>query len=478
MSEFQILRITEDIIDSLVQEDGELQINLLCRTYLSKVKELCSAYKRYCSGIKKADCVLANKSRNSNSDFCRFLHKPEIPRRRPDITTFIHKPLEHYREVLKLLTVVQSLTKSNHEDYSVINQVVQEMQLTYREITSEAGLMEPTGGGRPLLTVQDLENRLVFTKCKPFILNKPGRQWIFGSDLSRIEGRNVRQYWTLLFSDLLLFAKVSRDRVLFIIEDPLPLAHITDMLFNVRKKDTEFRISVSPEGRSAESPTIHCGPDLSRTPKKGSAKKTIILRAPTIELKAVWQNLLQRQILYINAGMEGSSLSSPLESPDAPITSSVATLQSAESLSLRRQVRLNSGHCSQPVVISRLPALTPLNTLTRCNSPTLVNQASLTKTPDSPSANVSSATSEHSQAFSSHFNSQTNLLSHSYPPCNEQSQSLLTPSPEFSSEADAQFFEEFEFLKFGEDSWDISNFDYDLISLNIDDTSIKSCQSN
>lgn len=123
--------------------------------------------------------------------------------------------------------------------------------------------MEPTGEGRPLLTVQDLENRLVFTKCKvsfehgfklvqlrnvgnfyfqPFVLSKPGRQWIFGGDLGRVEGRNVRQYWTLLFSDLLLFAKVSRDRVLFIIEEPLPLSHVTDMFFNVRKKGNKFNV--------------------------------------------------------------------------------------------------------------------------------------------------------------------------------------------------------------------------------------------
>lgn len=40
--------------------------------------------------------------------------------------------------------------------------------------------MEPLGEGRPLLTLQDLEARLVFTKCKPFILTAPGRQWIFG----------------------------------------------------------------------------------------------------------------------------------------------------------------------------------------------------------------------------------------------------------------------------------------------------------
>lgn len=57
-----------------------------------------------------------------------------------------------------------------------------------------------------------------------------------GGDLSRVEGRSVKPYWTLLFSDILLFAKVSRDRVLFITEEPVPLTHITESLFNVRKK--------------------------------------------------------------------------------------------------------------------------------------------------------------------------------------------------------------------------------------------------
>lgn len=60
--------------------------------------------------------------------------------------------------------------------------------------------------------------------------------------------------------------------------------------------DTEFRLTVTPGGRLATSPTVHCGPDLTRTPKKNSGKRTVVLRAPTIEMKAVWQNLLQRQM--------------------------------------------------------------------------------------------------------------------------------------------------------------------------------------
>ncbi|VEN63141.1 unnamed protein product [Callosobruchus maculatus] len=334
----EILRITEDILDNLIHEDGEPQIHLLVRTYHMKLHEITTAYRKYCSGIKKADCILANKTKNTNSEFSRFLQVPQIPRRRPDITAFIHKPLEHYREMLRLLITIQGNTKSNHEDFPVINKVVHDLQLTYREITAGSGLMEPVGEGRPLLTVQDLENRLVFTKCKPFVLNKPGRQWIFGGDLTRVEGRNVRQCWALLFSDLLLFAKASRDRVLFVIEEPLPLSHVSDVIFNVRKKDTEFRLTINPEGKKASSPTVHCGPDLTRTPRKGAGRKTVLaLRAPTPELKAVWQTLLQKQIYQATCNTDGSSPNSPLESPEVPITSSVATLHSAESLSVVRR---------------------------------------------------------------------------------------------------------------------------------------------
>lgn len=71
-----------------------------------------------------------------------------------------------------------SLTRSNKieisfvQNYTVValaSLVITQIyffQLTYREITVDAGLMEPIGEGRPLLTVQDLESRLVFTKCK------------------------------------------------------------------------------------------------------------------------------------------------------------------------------------------------------------------------------------------------------------------------------------------------------------------------
>lgn len=111
----------------MIPDTGDLCIDLVIPTYKSKLQEITSAYKRYCIGIKRADCVLANKTKNA--EFARFLQTPAIPRRRPDITLFIHKPLEHYREMLKLLNLIHSCTPLNHDDYTVICQIVHDMQV-------------------------------------------------------------------------------------------------------------------------------------------------------------------------------------------------------------------------------------------------------------------------------------------------------------------------------------------------------------
>jgi len=235
----ELLRIAEDILEQLCssdQQDQEPHMNFASRVYLSKTTAICAAYKKYCNGIKRADCVLVNKSRQTGSEFIAFITEPAVPRKRPDLTMFIHRPLQHFREILKLMQLLAGNCHVDTEEHKNFSTVINELQAAYREITVSSGLMEPLGEGRPLLTLQDLESRMVFTKCKPFTLAVQGRQWIFGGDLSRVEGRSVKPYWTLLFSDIIVFAKVSRDRVLFITEEPIPIANVVDSCFHMRKK--------------------------------------------------------------------------------------------------------------------------------------------------------------------------------------------------------------------------------------------------
>ena len=51
-----------------------------------------SAYRKYCCGLKKADCILVEKTRCS--EFMRLVTDPPIPKKRPDLVSFIHKPLQ------------------------------------------------------------------------------------------------------------------------------------------------------------------------------------------------------------------------------------------------------------------------------------------------------------------------------------------------------------------------------------------------
>jgi hypothetical protein len=67
-----------------------LHINVPC--LVLQMPNMAASYRRYLSGLKKADCLLVAKTRNP--DFVRIIVEPPVPRRRPDLTAFIHKPLE------------------------------------------------------------------------------------------------------------------------------------------------------------------------------------------------------------------------------------------------------------------------------------------------------------------------------------------------------------------------------------------------
>jgi hypothetical protein len=88
--------------------------------------------------------------------------------------------------------------------------------------------------------------------------------------------------------------------------------HARELISDIPPTDTEFRLIIDPSGQPIKSPTVNCTPDLTRTPMKSAKRRSITLRAPSTELKAVWQNLLTRQILIVTS----TTLNSPLESPD------------------------------------------------------------------------------------------------------------------------------------------------------------------
>ena len=105
---------------------------------------------------------------------------------------------------------------------------------------------------------------------------------------------------------------------------------IIESYFNVRKKSTEFRLTVEPDRNPLlddHSPTTHCTPDLiRRSPLRFIKRKTICLRAPTEEIKNVWQNLLSRQIFNVNS-FSPTTPDNHLESPDIFTATTMASMR-------------------------------------------------------------------------------------------------------------------------------------------------------
>ncbi|XP_067215938.1 uncharacterized protein PsGEF isoform X2 [Linepithema humile] len=307
----ELLKLSEEIRD----EGGGID------SYLCRVPKITAAYRRYLSGLQRACCLLVALRRNAA--FAKLVCEPAVPhKRRPDLTGVLLLPLEHYREMTRLLGQASPRNCQQARD----------LAQGYREATANAGVMEPPRDtGRPLLSLQEVESRLVFARCKPFTLAMPGRQWLFGGALAKVEGRaRLQPSWALLLTDLLVFARVSRDRVLFVTEEPLRLSSIAEACFTVRKRPTEFRLQVTINS-SAENSNVETLNSGGCSPHSRLRRRVIILRAPTPELKAVWHNLLQRQIIYVNTGCDLGSpdQNSPEESPI--VSNFVVTRESTES---------------------------------------------------------------------------------------------------------------------------------------------------
>lgn len=120
---------------------------------------------------------------------------------------------------------------------------------------------------------------------------------------------------------------------------------------------------IDPNGQPAKSPMVNCAPDLTRTPLRSAKRRTIVLRAPSTELKAVWQNLLTRQIFIVNSTM-GSALNSPLESPDIMISQLSDVNLMANSIASIKMSSFESINNRKNQQVSNLI----INSTRRCNS--------------------------------------------------------------------------------------------------------------
>lgn len=89
----------------------------------------------------------------------KFITEPPVPRKRPDLTTFIHRPLQHFRELLKLFQMIASYCRLDTEEYNNFQTVIAEIQVL-RNFTHGLGSSKQSS------------KEQLFTKILPFIIKR------------------------------------------------------------------------------------------------------------------------------------------------------------------------------------------------------------------------------------------------------------------------------------------------------------------
>ncbi|CRL04465.1 CLUMA_CG017548, isoform A, partial [Clunio marinus] len=302
---FKNIEYIKNLMEMISNRKDRNSIEDVIQSYVKHSDELIQAYESYFTTVKSADCIIVDKTHQS--EFIKFIVNPSIPSNQPVFHSFIHLPAEYYNDLQKNFQLILSQLGMDGKEYHELNLFINNLKKVYSEAMHIVS--ETKTGVKPIL--RNLESRLVFTaKCKPFKLDISGRHWIFGGDLIRIEGNSLEKpVYTLLFSDILVFSTINRDRVLFISEEPISLKSIVESFFNIRKKEKDFRLTIDTNPNyNDHSPTTHCTPDLiRRSPLRQFKRRNIHLRAHSEEVKKVWQNLITQQIFNVNSVSHSNS---------------------------------------------------------------------------------------------------------------------------------------------------------------------------
>ena len=84
---------------------------------------LCQAYDLYAKGLQQANQVLSELQQTG--DFRRFVKDPPLEGMQPSISQFIYRPVQHIRELYRVLQEIYLNTSQDSEDYGSLKQVVE-----------------------------------------------------------------------------------------------------------------------------------------------------------------------------------------------------------------------------------------------------------------------------------------------------------------------------------------------------------------
>ncbi|XP_052222379.1 uncharacterized protein LOC127838592 isoform X1 [Dreissena polymorpha] len=313
--------------------------------YQSKVHMLCQAYDLYAKGISAANQLLSDLRRSE--DFVRFISVAAVPDGQPSISAFVYRPVQHVRDLYRVIQDIFHNTSLDSSDYNCLKQVVEGLQgcagnisnyscervesvsslasrsskhssqhtcsMKSRSSTASVSSGSSRGQGHSIQTcrsvdteVMKIQDRLVFPSNVPvFQLCQDDRHVLYSGEMFQWEGRQWRKILLFLFTDMLLQTVPESDGFLRVIGEPTMLRDVVAMDAQ-RQHATEFVLYCSP--------TKHTGGHAQTTMDRNAK---LNFRAPATEQKYAWKSLIEQRVFAVRGSMDFYSSSSDISSSSA-----------------------------------------------------------------------------------------------------------------------------------------------------------------
>lgn len=116
--------VTEKLVENYTDDDDWERVIDGYKYQINNIQEI---YKKYFNMLKHANCILVDKTHHP--EFIKFIGEPSISRNQLHLTSFINKPLQHYRDILKIFQLMIAHCPIDSKEHNDIDAIIKELQV-------------------------------------------------------------------------------------------------------------------------------------------------------------------------------------------------------------------------------------------------------------------------------------------------------------------------------------------------------------
>ena len=118
--------VTEKLVENYTDDD---EWERVIDGYKYQIKNIQEIYKKYFNMLKHANCILVDKTHHP--EFIKFIGEPSISRNQLHLTSFINKPLQHYRDIMKIFQLMIAHCTIDSKEHSDVDAIIKELQVGF-----------------------------------------------------------------------------------------------------------------------------------------------------------------------------------------------------------------------------------------------------------------------------------------------------------------------------------------------------------